>query len=192
MKQLLITTRNKGKIKEIKEILSGLLFEFKTLTNIGFKEEVKETGESFEENAVIKAKTVGEKTGLLTLAEDSGLEIDVLGEKPGVYSARYCQGSDLDRINKILGELRGIPEEKRTARFVSVVAIYDPSGKKTYIFEGISEGRITEKAIGKNGFGYDPIFYNFDLKKTNAQVSLEEKNRVSHRGRALSKARDML
>lgn len=192
MNQLLIATKNKGKIKEIKEILSGLPFEFKSLDDVDFKEEIKETGKNFEENACIKAKSVGKKTGLLTLAEDSGLEIDALGGKPGVYSARYCQGSDLDRINKILGEFRGIPEEKKTARFVSVVAIYDPVSKKTYIFEGVSKGGITEKPIGKDGFGYDPIFYNFDLKKTNAQASLEEKNKVSHRGRAIRKAKLIL
>lgn len=192
MHQFLIATMNKGKIKEIKKILADLPFEFKTLADISFKEEIKETGKSFRENAVLKAKIIGEKTGLLTLTEDSGLEVDVLGGKPGVLSARYSKGSDMDRIHRLLKELKEVPKDERTARFRSVVAIYDPIGKKIYTFEGVSEGRITDKPIGNNGFGYDPIFYNFDLKKTNAQVSLEEKNRVSHRGRALFKARDML
>lgn len=192
MRSIVIATANKGKIKEIKEILAGFPFKIKTLADIGYKEEIEETGRSFEENAVIKAETIGKKTGLLTLAEDSGLEVNALGGSPGIYSARYCEGTDLDRIHKLLKELRGIPQEKRTAKFVSVVAVYDPSFHKTYIFEGVSEGRITKEPKGKNGFGYDPIFYNFDLKKTNAQVSLEEKNRVSHRGRALRKAKKKL
>lgn len=210
MRKLLIATQNPGKIKEIKEILKGIAFELKTLDDIGFSKDIQEIGESFEENAVIKAKEIGEKTGNLTLAEDSGLEVDALNGRPGIYSARYEKGSDLDRINKVLMELKGISKEKRTARFRSVVAIYIPSSNKLrdsstpqrfarndnsariVTFEGLSEGYITEQPIGVNGFGYDPIFFNLDLGKTNGQASLEEKNRVSHRSRALIKVKEFL
>ena len=192
MKQLLIATRNSGKIREIKEILASIPFKLLSLDDIDFKEEVAETGKSFAENAILKAKTIGEKAQLLTLAEDSGLEVDALDGKPGIYSARYVNGSDLDRNNKLLEELKGVIDDKRTARYRCVVAIYDPATQKILTFIGESEGLITDKPIGKNGFGYDPIFYNFDLGKTNGEVTLEEKNRVSHRGKALSEAKIFL
>lgn len=192
MRQLLIATGNPGKWKEIKEILSGLSFEIKNLNEIQFTKEIEENGKSFAENAIIKATEIGEKTGLLTLAEDSGLEVDALGGKPGIYSARYCKGNDLDRLNKVLEELKGIPKQKRTARFKAVVAVYIPESGQISTFEGISKGYITDKPIGDNGFGYDPIFYNFDLGKTNGEATAEEKNRVSHRARALIKARKFL
>lgn len=242
-KILLIASNNPGKIKEIKEILKGIPFEIKSLNNIGEDIEVEETGKTFEENAILKAKTFGEKTGMLTLADDSGLEVDALGGKPGIYSARYEVGTDLDRINKLLKELKGVPREKRTARFRAVVALFiprsviptKPEGRvegslglselafarparqcqvlaggdssttpstssgfarnddfKIVIFKGVSEGYITDRPIGNNGFGYDPIFFNQDLGKTNAEVTLEEKNSVSHRTRALRKAREIL
>ncbi|MBI4990891.1 non-canonical purine NTP pyrophosphatase [Candidatus Gottesmanbacteria bacterium] len=225
MKQILIASSNPGKIREIKEILKGVPFELKTMDEIGFNEEIPETGETFEENAIIKAKTIGEKTKLLTLAEDSGLEVDALEGRPGIYSARYANGSDLNRIDKLLKELKRIPKEKRTARFRAVVALYIPTSVipnasegsladassdklrdssaplrfarndnsiRIVTFEGISKGYITGKIIGNNGFGYDPIFYNLDLGKTNGQASIEEKNRVSHRARALKRVKDFL
>ena len=192
MKQLLIATKNEGKIKEIREILRDLPFKFLSLNDVDFKEDVAETGRSFAENAILKAKTIGERTQLLTLTEDSGLEVDALDGRPGIYSARYTPGSDLDRNKKILEELEDIPKVKRTARYRSVVAIYNPADKKISTFIGESEGSITDKPIGENGFGYDPIFYNFDLGKTNAEATLAEKNKVSHRGRALDKARRFL
>src|SRR3989338_886028 len=162
MRELLIATSNKGKIREIKEILAGIPYDIKTLADIDIKEDIPETGKSFEENAILKAKYAGGKSGLLTLAEDSGLEVDALAGKPGIYSARYVEGTDEDRINKILGELKEFPKEKRTARFKAVVAVYDP------------------------------IFYNQDLNKTNAEMTLEEKNKVSHRFRAISQAKEFL
>lgn len=192
MHKLLIASKNLGKIKEIKEILVGIPFEIKSLIDMGFTDEIEEIGKSFEENASIKATTIGEKTGLLTLADDSGLEVDVLSARPGVYSARYAEGSDLDRINKLLKELDGIPENKRTARFKSVVVIYDPTDKKTSIFEGECGGRIIEQPRGNNGFGYDPIFYSFDINKTFGEGNDEEKNKISHRARALIKCREFL
>lgn len=192
MRQLLLATRNSGKIREIKELLAGIPLELKTVDEIGIVVDVEEEGKTFLENAISKAKVIGRRSNLLTLAEDSGLEVDALGGRPGIYSARYGEGSDLDRINKLLKELRGIPKEKRTARFKVAVAIYDPKTKKVKTFEGVSEGYITEKPIGSNGFGYDPVFFNLDLGKTNAEAALEEKNRVSHRGRALKKAKIFL
>lgn len=192
MQTLLIATSNKNKIKEIKDILSDFPFKLLTLKDINFRDKASETGKSFMENAILKAKFVGEKTKMLTLAEDSGLEVDVLGGRPGICSARYCKGTDLDRINKLLKELKGISKEKRTARFHTVVALFNPQTRKTVTFEGVSNGYITDKSIGKNGFGYDPVFFNFDLNKTNAQVSFKEKNRVSHRVRALLKTKEEL
>jgi XTP/dITP diphosphohydrolase len=176
----------------MKQILAGLPYELISLDKSGLKEEIEETGNSFEENARLKAVNIGEKTGVLTLAEDSGLVIDVLGGRPGIFSARYTEGSDKDRIDKILEELEDIPKEKKTARFIAVAAIYDPKDSKLHTFKGISEGLIIDRPLGNNGFGYDPIFYNLDLKKTNAEASLEEKNRVSHRAKALFQAKKYL
>ncbi|QQG45731.1 MAG: non-canonical purine NTP pyrophosphatase [Candidatus Sungiibacteriota bacterium] len=129
---------------------------------------------------------------LLTLAEDAGLEVDILNGRPGVYTARYAPGTDEDRYRKLLSELQNVSEEKRTARFRATIAIYDPSNDKVRTCEGIYEGRIALEPIGNNGFGYDPIFYNEELNKTNAQMTMEEKNKVSHRGKALRKAKIIL
>lgn len=190
MNQLLIATNNPGKAVEIKNILSLINVNVKLISpeDIKIESEVIENGKTFRENAILKAVTIGKKTGMLTLAEDSGLEVDALKGRPGVYSARYCKGSDKDRVDKLLKELSGVPNEKRTARFRAAVAVYNPLNKKIITFEGSSEGIILEKPKGNNGFGYDPVFFNTDLGKTNAQATLKEKNRVSHRGRALSKA----
>ncbi len=214
MQKLLIATRNKGKIQEIKQILQDVPVEIKTLDDLGIKDEVEETGQSYIENAIIKAKTIGKKAGVLTLAEDSGLEIDALNGWPGIHSARHTQGSDDDRIDKILEKMKGIAREKRTARYKANVALFIPSsisstsrkrGSKGILdqvendskgtirtFEGDTEGFITEKRIGKNGFGYDPIFWSKELKKTFGQASESEKNRVSHRARALEKPKKFL
>lgn len=191
-KTLIIATGNKNKIIEIKNILKNIPFEIKSSAQVGINEDVPETGKTFQENAQIKAETIGRKINKLTLAEDSGLEVDALSGRPGIYSARYVPGSDEDRVNKVLEELKGIPKEKRTARFICVAALYDPRTQKTEFFEGVSRGVITQKPAGVNGFGYDPIFYNLDLNKTNAQATLTEKNLVSHRAHALAKVKDFL
>ncbi|MBI3379622.1 XTP/dITP diphosphatase [Candidatus Gottesmanbacteria bacterium] len=192
MHKLLIASKNPGKIKEIKDILLGIPYEIKSLNDIGLDIDVEETGKTFAENAILKAKTIGEKTGLITLADDSGLEVDALNGKPGIHSARYAAGNDMDRINKLLKELSGIPKEKRTARFVAVIVLYNPETKNTQIFEGVSEGYITEKPIGSSGFGYDPVFFNLGLGKTNAESTSEEKNKISHRARALKKCKEFI
>ena len=192
MPKLLIATNNQGKLKEIGEILKNIPYRMITLKEAGITEDIPETGKTFEENAVQKARYASEKTQLLTLAEDSGLEIDYLKGRPGARSARYVSGSDEDRVNQVLRELNEVPIEKRGAKFVAVVALFDPKTKVIKTFRGESLGRITEMAVGKGGFGYDPIFYNFDLGKTNAQASSSEKNNVSHRARALIKAKKYL
>ena len=191
----MIATRSKGKFPEIVTSLAGLPFEFLNLNDIlelPKDYEVEEPATTFEGNAIIKAMTLGAKTGLLSLAEDAGLEVDALDGRPGVYTARYAPGTDENRYMKLLGELNGVPEEMRTARFVTVMAIYDPENHKIRICEGVYEGRIAEKPVGDNGFGYDPVFYNIELGKTNAQMTMEGKNSVSHRGKALEKAKVIL
>jgi XTP/dITP diphosphohydrolase len=195
MKKLLIATRSKGKFPEIIKELEGLPFEFLNLND--FSElppnfEVEEPATTFEGNAIIKAMTLGKKTGLLTLAEDAGLEVDALGGRPGVYTARYAPGTDEDRYRKLLKELEGVSTEKRTARFKAVLAIYNPENDKIRICEGVYEGIIALDPVGNNGFGYDPIFYSKELNKTSAQMTIEEKNEISHRGKALRKAKEIL
>lgn len=195
MRKLLIATRNKGKFPEMAAELAGLLFEVVSMNDVADLPkdyEVEETGGTFEYNAILKAKTLGKMTGLLTLADDSGLCVDALDGWPGVYSARYALGTAEDRNNKLLGELTGVSEEKRTARYVAVIAVYDPDTDKVRTCEGICEGVITSSSVGENGFAYDPIFFSLDLKKTMGQATMEEKNSVSHRGKAMRKAREIL
>jgi XTP/dITP diphosphohydrolase len=187
MKRLVIATKNYGKIKEIRTILKNIPFSLLSLQDIGFDKKIEETGKTFEENALLKAKTVGDYSNTITLGEDSGIVVDALNGQPGIYSARYAKGNDEDRNNKILKELSGIVKNKRTARFIAVIALYNPKTHQHKIFEGVSQGYIADSPKGKNGFGYDPIFYNSDLKKTNGEVTLSEKNKVSHRARAFGK-----
>lgn len=195
MKKLLIATRNKGKFPEIVSELTGLPVEFLNLNDVPelpSNFEVEEPAMTFEGNAIIKTMTLGKRTGLLTLAEDAGLEVDALDGKPGVYTARYAPGTDEDRYQKLLSELKNVPKEKRSARFKAIIAIYNPDSDKIRTCEGIYEGTIAFEPTGSNGFGYDPIFYNNELGKTNAQMTMEEKNKVSHRGKALRMAKEIL
>ncbi len=195
MKKLLIATHNKGKFPEIVAELKGLPFEIINLNAVDVLpegEEVDEPAMTFEGNAIIKAMTIGKWTELLTLAEDAGLEVDVLDGRPGVRTARYATGTDEDRNNKLLGELKDIPDNKRTARFKSVMAVYDPNSDKIRTCEASYEGHISTKPIGGNGFGYDPIFFSIEKNKTSAQMTVEEKNSVSHRGQALRKIKEII
>ena len=194
MRQLLIATRNQGKIKEILADLVGLDFEVVGLDEAGVPKEFspEEPAMTMEGNAVIKAISYGMKTGLLTLAEDAGLEVDALDGRPGVLSARYVSGTDEDRYKKVLEELRDVPDEKRTAQFRAVVAIFDPTTTKVRTCEGIYHGTILREPPTTQGWGYDPIFWNEEKQKTNAQMTPEEKNSVSHRGQALAKAKIIL
>ncbi|MEK7560627.1 MAG: RdgB/HAM1 family non-canonical purine NTP pyrophosphatase [Patescibacteria group bacterium] len=195
MKKLLIATRSKGKFPEIQAMLRDLPYDLISLREaetIPLDFEVEEPAMTFEGNAIIKAMIYGNKSGLLTLADDAGLEVDALDGRPGVLTARYAPGTDEDRYRKLLDELRGVPDEKRTARFRAVIAIYDPANGKLRTAEGVYEGVILCEPRGTDGFGYDPVFFNPTLQKTNAEMSVEEKNAVSHRGAALRKARALL
>ncbi|AEH23237.1 Nucleoside-triphosphatase rdgB [Thermodesulfobacterium geofontis OPF15] len=192
---LLIATSNMGKAKEISEALKDFDFEIKTLKDFPNITPPQETGNTFFENAYLKAKYYAEKTGLLSLADDSGLEVDILNGAPGIYSSRFAgeNASDEENNKKLLELLKNVPLEKRKARFVCVIVVYHPSGK--YIkSEGIWEGLIGFEPRGSYGFGYDPIFLvpEYNYKKTAAELPIEEKNKLSHRGKALAKLKDIL
>ena len=187
---ILLATSNKGKLEEIKQILGNMVnLKFYTLADVKSENfDVEENGATFRENAFIKAKTYAEKFGFVTLADDSGLEVDHLKGAPGVRSARYAASGakDSDLYNKILKELNGVPSEKRTARFKCAICLYDPKDSSCVFSEGICEGTIATKPSGRNGFGYDPIFIPFGYEpKTIAELESEIKNSISHRGRAL-------
>ncbi|MBN1165293.1 MAG: RdgB/HAM1 family non-canonical purine NTP pyrophosphatase [Candidatus Krumholzibacteriota bacterium] len=194
--KIVLATRNRGKIREIRKIISDIDVELLGLDEFPPFPQPEENGATFLENALLKAKAAHRVTGLPTLSDDSGLEVEALGGGPGVFSARYGGSSlsDGDRYRKLLEELEGVPEEKRGARFRCVMVIYPRPGKKTgaLITEGILEGRISIKPAGRSGFGYDPVFLVPEAGKTAAQMSLEEKNRISHRYRALVEMKALL
>lgn len=185
MKKLVVGTRNTGKIKEIKAALAELALEVVGLPEAGLPE-VAETGVTFAENAIIKARYYSHHTGEYCLADDSGLEVDALSGEPGVYSARYAGegASDEDNNQKLLTSLGGVPEEKRSARFRSVLALAGPDGS-LLLTDGVCEGIVLAQARGTGGFGYDPLFYMPEFQKTLAEMTVEEKNKISHRGNAL-------
>lgn len=191
--KIVLATRNRGKIKEIKEILSGT--EVLTLDDFPNLTMPPETGQTFRENALSKALFVAEKTNLPALADDSGLEVDALGGRPGVFSARYAGKDATDEENylKLLGEMKGVAMEKRKARFRCVMALAFPDGEGTaFTFDGVFEGYIASEPRGKDGFGYDPVFFVPERNKTAAELTLEEKNAISHRARALRKLKEFL
>ncbi|NLT94088.1 MAG: XTP/dITP diphosphatase [Clostridia bacterium] len=192
-RKLIVATNNKGKLQEFAKLLQPLnvkVYSLKDFPQIG---EIEENGRTFIENALIKAKTVHQITGMVSLADDSGLEVDYLKGLPGVYSARFAGEPKDDKANngKLIAMLEGVPLEKRTARFKCAIAIVDKDGKE-YFAEGSCEGLILEEEIGEGGFGYDPLFYLPQYKKTFAQLDMETKNRVSHRGKATEKAMGIL
>lgn len=192
---LLIATRNAGKYREITVALQGLPLTCISLDDISHLPPdfaVEEAAMTFEGNAIIKAMTYGHLTGKLTLADDAGLEVDALNGRPGVHSARYAPGTDADRYNALLQELHDVSEHARGAQFRAVLAIYDPVSTKIRTCEGIYRGLLQRQPQGQNGFGYDPIFYDPKRGKTVAEMTVEEKNMVSHRGRALQAVRTML
>lgn len=193
MPELLLATNNKGKITEYAELLSGCGYRLVTPAEKGIAIKVAETGKTFAENSVLKARALAVASGLLTLADDSGLEVDALGGAPGVFSARFAgdKASDSDRIALLLKKLDGVPPGRRTARFSCVIAIADPAGRLR-LAEGSVEGVIAVAPKGSHGFGYDPIFLLPDLGKTMAELPPDEKNRLSHRARAAVAACDLL
>lgn len=193
MKRIIFATGNAGKMKEIREIMADLDVEIVSMKEAGVDVEIVENGSSFEENAVIKARTIMEHTGELVLADDSGLEIDYLNGEPGIYSARYM-GEDTSyhiKNNNLISRLEGVEDEKRTARFVCAIAAAFPDGEILTVRDTV-EGRIGYEEKGENGFGYDPIFYLPEYGKSSAQLSPEEKDRISHRGKALRKMKEEL
>ena len=186
MDKLVFATGNMNKLREIKEILSGMDIEILSMKEAGVDIDIVENGSTFEENALIKARAVCAASGHLALADDSGLEVDAINKEPGIYSARYMgEDTSYDIKNQnIIDRLEGVPDEKRTARFVCAMAAVFPDGtEKTFV--RTMEGRIGYKIAGENGFGYDPIFYLPEYGKTSAEISPEEKNAISHRGKAL-------
>lgn len=193
--KLLIATRNPGKLKEFQQILKSLDFKLLSLDQIKTLPQdfdIPETGKTFKANAILKAKAYGEKTQLMTVADDSGLMIDYLNGQPGVHSSRFAQGDHQAAMQKILKSLTSLPQSKRTAKFVSVLALYNPQTKKITLFTGESHGWIVSKPQGQTGFGYDPIFFSKDLNKTYGQATNQEKNQVSHRAQALKKLKVFL
>jgi len=188
--RIIFATGNRDKLREIEEIMDGSGIKILSMKDAGIEGEADENGSTFEENALQKALYVYEKNGKKAddyiLADDSGLEIDALNKEPGVLSARYM-GKDTSYHEKnmnLISRLEGVPDEKRTARFVCAIAVVFPDGSHKVIRETM-EGRIGYSEAGENGFGYDPIFYLPEYRKTSAQIEPEEKNKISHRGKAL-------
>jgi len=192
--KLLIATNNRHKIEEYRQIFADLPLDvtFPALEDLSL--DPAETGATFAENAIIKASAFAEAGGLLTLADDSGLEVDALGGEPGVYSARYGDTAKDDhagRYRLVLDKLRDVPDDTRTARFKCVIAIAAPDGRID-LAEGAVEGQIAHAPVGENGFGYDPVFYLPEFGQTMAQLDSATKNDISHRGRAAQAARSLL
>jgi XTP/dITP diphosphohydrolase len=192
---LLIATNNQGKVKELHDLLNGMEVELVTPSQIGLELDVIEDGHTYAENAMKKAIAFAKASNLISLADDSGLEVDALDGAPGLYSARYGsindeKLSDAERRKHLLGQLQGKPIPW-TARFRAIIAVAKPSGE-VQITEGICEGEIIPEERGTGGFGYDPIFLLPELGKTMAELSMEEKNRLSHRAKAVMKAKDFL
>ena len=192
-RRLLVATGNPGKVLELAELLRDTPYTLVSLRGLGLPAEIDEPADTFEGNAVIKAEAYARMSGLLTLADDSGLEVDALGGAPGVHSRRFAgdHASDDDRTALVLQRLAGIPWERRTARYRCVLALAAP-GEPTVTCEGVCSGIIEYGPRGDGGFGYDPVFFLPEYGKTVAELSLEEKNRVSHRARAARKAAALL
>lgn len=191
--EVVIATRNPGKFREIKAILSSLPLKFLSLEDFPDIPEVVEDGATFAENAGKKARTIADFTGRPAIADDSGLAVDALQGRPGVFSSRYAgeKATDRKRCQKLLEEMASIPEGKRQARFMCTMAVALPGGRMQVV-EGECRGWITSAPRGKRGFGYDPIFFVPEFGKTMAELAPEEKNRISHRGRALEKLKILL
>jgi non-canonical purine NTP pyrophosphatase, rdgB/HAM1 family len=193
MDKIVFATTNAGKIKEIKEILADFDVEVVSMKEMNITADIEENGATFEENSLIKARAVSKLTGLPALADDSGLEVDYLNGEPGIYSARYL-GRDTDydyKNNYIINKLKEAKGEERSARFVCVISLVLPDGRE-FVKKGVMEGRIGYEIKGENGFGYDPIFYLPEYGKTSAEISAEEKNKISHRGKALSAMKELI
>lgn len=193
MDKIVFATTNEGKVKEIKEILAGFPIEVVSMKEMNITADVEENGATFEENSLIKAREVSKITGLPAMADDSGLEVDYLNGEPGIYSARYL-GRDTDynyKNNYIIEKLKNAKDEERSARFVCVISLVLPDGRE-FVKKGVMEGRIAYEIKGENGFGYDPVFYLPEYGMTSAELSGEEKNKISHRGKALGAMKELI
>lgn len=193
MRKLIFATGNKDKMREIREIMADCEVEILSMKEAGIVVDIVEDGKTFEENAMIKARAVAEYADAIVLADDSGLEIDALNKEPGVYSARYM-GEDTSysvKNQNLIERLEGVPKEKRTARFVCAIAVVLPDGQELMTRQTM-EGYIGWEPEGENGFGYDPIFYLDEFGCSSAALSREQKNEISHRGKALRAMKDLL
>lgn len=193
MDKIVFATTNEGKVKEIKEILEDFPVEVVSMKEMNITTDVEENGTTFEENSLIKAREISKLTGLPALADDSGLEVDYLNGEPGIYSARYL-GRDTDynyKNNYIIDRLKEAEDKERSARFICVISLVLPDGRE-FVKKGVMEGRIGYEIKGENGFGYDPIFYLPEYGKTSAELSSDEKNKISHRGKALRAMKELI
>lgn len=193
MDKIVFATTNEGKVKEIKEMLEGFPVEVVSMKEMNITTDVEENGTTFEENSLIKAREISKLTGLPALADDSGLEVDYLNGEPGIYSARYL-GRDTDynyKNNYIIDRLKEAEDKERSARFICVISLVLPDGRE-FVKKGVMEGRIGYEIKGENGFGYDPIFYLPEYGKTSAELSSDEKNKISHRGKALRAMKELI
>jgi len=192
-RDLVLATRNRHKGNELASLLADLPVRIRTMDEFPDVPDVVEDGDTCEANAIKKARAVSDATGLMAVADDTGLEVDALDGRPGVYAARYAgpQATYEDNCRKLLGEMAGVPLDRRTARFVTVAAVALPS-QTVEVMTGRLEGLISERPAGARGFGYDPVFYVPELGKTLAELSSEEKNRISHRAKAFAQVRDLL
>jgi XTP/dITP diphosphohydrolase len=192
-RELVLATRNRHKGAELAALLSDLPIRIRTMDDFPDVSDVVEDGDTCEANAIKKARAVADATGLLAVADDTGLEVDALGGRPGVYAARYAgpHATYEDNCRRLLREMAGVPRDRRTARFITVAAVASPS-EKVEVTTGSLNGLIAETAAGTQGFGYDPVFYLPEVGKTLAEISLEEKNRISHRAKAFAQVRKLL
>lgn len=191
MKSIILASNNKDKVKEVKEILKG--YDIISMKEAGIDVDIEENGTTFEENALIKARAIMKLTGQITMADDSGLEIDYLNKAPGVYSARFMgHNTSYDIKNKaLIQKLEGVKGSDRSGRFVCAIAVCFPDGREI-VKRGTMEGLIAEEIKGDNGFGYDPIVYLPEYGKTSGELAPEEKNKISHRGKALALIKEEL
>jgi len=186
--KIVFATKNEGKVKEIEEMLEGMNIDLISLNHYNHLPEIKEDGKSFLENALKKAKIISEFTGETVLADDSGMQVDILNGEPGIYSARYAgdEATDEENNNKLLAKLQDVPPQMRSASFICSLVLYKKDGSYDS-FEGRWDGQIIDERRGNNGFGYDPIFFVPDLKLTAAELPPAIKNKISHRGQAFAK-----
>lgn len=193
VRSILLATGNPGKARELAELLAGVPYTLVTLADVGLPDDVEEVGVTLEENALIKARSYARRSGLTTLADDSGLEVDALGGAPGVHSKRFAgeDATDEERVAYLLQRLEGTPLEERTAAFRCVLAVAVPDGR-ALTREGVCRGIITDTPQGSDGFGYDPVFWVPEVGRTMAELTPSEKNRISHRARAAREAAELL